>query len=427
MSNFILQSTALNGTEKQFEVGWDEAKNAISLTSGAVYTPKGDELTSSGNTAAQEAALSSSSVYLDGSKISLTAYNIGGYNYFKLRDVAGALNFGVGWDGATSTITIDTSIGYSNPTPQYLTVHFLDVGQGDSEFIVLPDGKTMLIDAGESDYGNTVVNYIKNLGYSKIDYLVATHPHADHIGGMTKVIQSFSIGAIYMPNATTTTQTYIDLLTVIKNAGLTITTAKAGVSIFNSNGVSVNIIAPNSASYDDLNNYSAVVKITYNSNSFLFMGDAEELSENEITADVNADVLKVGHHGSTSSTGQTFLNKVSPKYAVISVGADNDYGHPAQITLDKLSSAGATIYRTDKDGTIVFKSDGTNITVDKSPSTSTDSGTAVTITKVIISGVDKAAELVTIKKQRDKRGQYNRLGTGFRYGQSEVHLPRLYA
>jgi hypothetical protein len=112
---------------------------------------------------------------------------------------------------------------------------------------------------------------------------------------------------------------------------------------------------------------------------------------------VNADVLKVGHHGSTSSTGQPFLNKVSPKYAVISVGADNDYGHPAQITLDRLSNAGATIFRTDKDGTVVFKTDGTNITVDKSPSASTGSGSAVTITKVIISGVDKAAELVTIK------------------------------
>jgi len=388
---------ALSGTEKQFEVGWDEAINAISLTSGKVYSPVGGELTSSGNTDTQPAALSSSSVYLDGSKISLTAYNIGGYNYFKLRDVAGAINFGVGWDGATSTITIDTSIGYLNPTPQYLTVHFLDVGQGDSEFIVLPDGKSMLIDAGESDYGNTVVNYIKNLGYSKIDYLVATHPHADHIGGMAKVVQSFSIGAVYMPNATTTTQTFADFITAIKSAGLTITTAKAGVSIFNSNSVSVSVIAPNSTSYDDLNNYSAVIKITYNSNSFLFMGDAEEHSENEITADVTADVLKVGHHGSYSSTSQTFLNKVSPKYAVISVGADNDYGHPAQITLDKLSSAGTTVYRTDKDGTVIFMSDGTNITADKLPSANTDSSTAVTTTNVIISGVDKAAELVTIK------------------------------
>ena len=203
---------ALSRTEKQFEVGWDGVNNAISLTSSKTYTPLGDELTSSGKTGSQPAELSSSAVYLDGSRLNLTAYNIGGYNYFKLRDVAGAINFGVGWDGSTNTITIDTSVGYSNPTLQYLTVHFLDVGQGDSEFIVLPDGKTMLIDAGESECGSTVVSYIKNLGYSKIDYLVATHPHADHIGGMTKVIQSFSIGAVYMPNTTTTTQTFTDLL-----------------------------------------------------------------------------------------------------------------------------------------------------------------------------------------------------------------------
>lgn len=385
---------ALSGTEKQFEVGWDAANNAISLTYGMAYTPIGDELSLSGNTGIRSAELSSHSVYLDGSKINLTAYNIDGYNYFKLRDVANEINFGVGWDGLTSAITIDTSVAYSSPTSQYLTVHFLNVGQGDSEFIVLPDGKSMLIDAGKADYADTVVNYIKNLGYSKIDYLIATHPHADHIGGMTKVIQSFDIGSLYMPNATTTTQTYIDLLTAIKNAGLTVTAAKAGVSILNSGSFSASIIAPSSDSYDNLNNYSAVVKITYNGNSFLFMGDAEELSENEITADVNADVLKVGHHGSASSTNQIFLIKVSPEYAVISVGNGNDYGHPAQITLDKLNNVGATIYKTDKDGTVVFMSDGTNITVDKSPTTNTGSGS--TAPNVIISSVDKVAELVTI-------------------------------
>ena len=355
----------LSGTEKQIEVNWDATNNAIILTSGKTYTTVGKELTSSGNTGSQAAVLSSSTVYLNGSKVNLTAYNIGGYNYFKLRDVGSTINFGVYWNGATSTITIDTASAYSSGTA-YLTVHYLDVGQGDSEFIAFPDGKTMLIDAGESEYGNTVVNYIKNLGYSKIDYLVATHPHADHIGGMAKVIQSFSIGAVYMPNATTTTQTYAELLSAIQSAGLNIYTAKAGISILDANGVSVNIIAPNSSSYDDLNNYSAVIKITYSSNSFLFMGDAEQLSENEITANVKADVLKVGHHGSDSSTGQAFLSKVAPKYAVISVGAGNDYGHPTQATLDKLSKVGTTTFRTDKNGTVVIKSNGTDISVSAS-------------------------------------------------------------
>jgi hypothetical protein len=132
------------------------------------------------------------------------------------------------------------------------------------------------------------------------------------------------------------------------------------------------------------------------------MGDAETPSENEITSDVSADVLKVGHHGSSSSTGQTFLNQVHPKYAVISVGAGNDYGHPAQTTLDKLTTIGATIYRTDKDGTVVFTSDGSNITVNKTSSTTpsngdSSGGTGNTTSKVIISNVDKSAEIVTIK------------------------------
>lgn len=391
---------ALSGSQKQFEVGWDAANNAIGLISGKAYTPVGGELASSGQASVQSAALSSATVYLDGAKASLTAYNIRNNNYFNLRDVASAINFGVGWDEKKSTITIDTSVGYSSGTGN-LAVHFLDVGQGDSEFIELPDGKTMLIDAGESEYGDTIVNYIKGLGYKKIDYLVATHPHADHIGGMAKVVQSFSIGSVYMPNATTTTQTYSSLLTAIKSAGLTITTAKAGVNMFNSNGLTVDIIAPVGTSYDDLNNCSAVIKLSYKNNSFLFMGDAEELSENQITANVNADVLKVGHHGSSSSTGLAFLSKVSPKYAVISVGAGNDYGHPAQTTLDKLSGIGAIIYRTDKDGTVVFKSDGTNITVNKVPSSTTSPGNAgngsLIQANVAISSVDKVGEIVTIK------------------------------
>lgn len=346
---------ALNGTEKQFEVGWDANNNAISLTSGKAYTVVGGELVSSDKKGNQSAAQSSSSIYLNGNKVNLTAYNINDNNYFKLRDVGNIIGFNVDWDGSKNTIIIDTTA--------LLSVHFLDVGQGDSTFIVLPDGKTMLIDAGESEYADSIVNYIKNQGFNSIDYLVATHPHSDHIGGMAKVIDNFNIKSIYMPKASTTTKTFENLLVTIKNSGLKVDTAKAGVNIFNSNDLTISMVAPNNDSYDDLNNYSAVVKLTYKNNTFLFMGDAEELSENEITANVKADVLKVGHHGSSTSTSQNFLNKVSPKYAVISAGKNNSYGHPTETTLNKLKSAGVTTYITYKDGTTIFKSNGTNINV----------------------------------------------------------------
>jgi competence protein ComEC len=246
---------------------------------------------------------------------------------------------------------------------QNLSVHYIDVGQGDSIFVELPNGETMLIDAGESEYGSTIAAYIKDLGYNGITYLIATHPHADHIGGMAYVISNLEIQSIYMPKATTTTQTYEGLLTTIQSKGLKIKTAKAGVNIFDSSNLKINIIAPNGDSYDDLNNYSAVIKLVYGDNSFLFMGDAETLSENEITADVKTDVLKVGHHGSNSSTGQSFLQKVSPKYAVISVGAGNSYGHPTEEVLNRLVNAGAAIYRTDQNGTITFISDGKILSV----------------------------------------------------------------
>ena len=333
---------ALNGTEKQFEIGWDANNNAISITTGSAYTSVGGELVASGNTGNQQATISTAKVYTDGVKADLRAYNINGNNYFKLRDVGAAIDFGVSWDDATSTISIDTAVGYFTDTKLTdLTVHFLDVGQGDAIFIELPNGETMLIDAGNEENGDQIVNYIEACGYGTIDYLVATHPHADHIGGMAYVINHLSIGSIYMPKVSTTTQTYYDLLTAIQDKGLTVQTAKAGVSILNISSLAVTMLAPNKDQYNDLNNYSAVIKITYKSNTFLFMGDAETLSENEITSDVSADVLKVGHHGSSYSTGQAFLNKVGPAYAVISVGADNDYGHPTQSTLDKLTAASA--------------------------------------------------------------------------------------
>lgn len=239
-----------------------------------------------------------------------------------------------------------------------LTVSFIDVGQGDSAFIELPDGKTMLIDAGVSEAADTILRLIQEKGYKKIDYLIATHPHADHIGGMKKVIKNFDIGEIYMPKASNNTKTYEKLLEAIAERGMKIKTAKAGMKICEG----IELLAPNGASYEDLNNYSVVLRIVNGSHRFLFMGDAEILSENEILNagfDVRADVVKVGHHGSGTSSGNDFVSAVQAKYAVFSVGDDNSYNHPHIFVVEKWKKAGAQICRTDEMGTITFRSDGT--------------------------------------------------------------------
>jgi competence protein ComEC len=252
-------------------------------------------------------------------------------------------------------------------TSSKLKVHFIDVGQGDSILVQFHNNQTMLIDAGTSSASSTVVSYLKQQGVNTIDYLVATHPHEDHIGGMIAVVNEFDINKVYMPKAVHTTQTYEDLLLAIQSKGLTITPARAGLNIIEQGSLKVNFIAPCGTNYDNVNNYSAVVKIQYGSTSFLLTGDAEDLSEGEMLAsgaNLQADVLKVGHHGSSSSTTPSFLKAVSPKYAVISCGAGNQYGHPHQVTLDKLTNAGAEIYRTDIHGTIIFVSDGKTLTIE---------------------------------------------------------------
>ncbi|XOQ45359.1 MAG: hypothetical protein ACFWTN_13075 [Clostridium sp.] len=272
-------------------------------------------------------------------------------------------------DDASVTTEVVTKKAEAPASDAKLTVHYIDVGQGDSEFLELPNGQTMLIDAGNPENGSQIVSYIKELGHNKIDYLIATHPHADHIGGMATVVNSLDIGSVYMPKVSTNTKTFEGLLTAIQNKGLKVNTAKSGINLLKSGNLNIDIIAPCGTSYDDLNQYSAVLKVTYGANKFLFTGDAGAESEAQITADVSADVLKVGHHGSSTSTSQAFLNKVNPKYAVIEVGAGNSYGHPAAATISKLQNIGATIYRTDNDGTIIFTSDARTITVNKKAST----------------------------------------------------------
>lgn len=248
-----------------------------------------------------------------------------------------------------------------------LEVHFLDVGQGDSILIKLPNKQTMLIDAGEASRGTGVVNYIKSKNIKKLDYVVATHPHADHIGGMAQVINTFPIDRFIMPRKEHTTKTFERMLDALIARDVKVTEAKAGVSILKSQDLDIRILGPSPNLLDsNLNNHSAIVKITYLNNSFLFVGDAEQKALAKIPK-MNLDVLKMGHHGSDTSSSLSFLKKVSPQHSVISVGK-NQYGHPNQSTLNNLSSVGCRVYRTDQAGTIIVTSDGKTISVNASPS-----------------------------------------------------------
>jgi len=255
-----------------------------------------------------------------------------------------------------------------------LQVHFIDVGQADSFLIQLPNGQNMVIDGGNNADGTTVVNFIKSKGVTRLDYVIGTHPHEDHIGGLDDVIKNFTIGQVFMPSATATTVTYTDLINAIKAKGLAINTARAGGVPINTtaNGLALKgtFVAPKSTSYSNLNEYSAVLRLVYGSTSFLFTGDAEGVSENEMITSgqtISANILKVGHHGSRTSTSDAFLSKVSPAAAVISVGTGNDYGHPHAETISRLQAKGIKIYRTDTQGTLTFTTSGSGWLVNKTP------------------------------------------------------------
>ena len=253
---------------------------------------------------------------------------------------------------------------YINTNNDLLKVHYLDVGQGDSIFVELPNNETMLIDAAESYQSENIINYLKNLNYQKIDYVIGTHPHTDHIGGLKDIINTFEIGKIYMPKVVSTTKTYESLLMAIKDKNLKINTAKAGTSIIDTYALKINILAPNNSIYTELNNYSVVTKITYGTTKFLFMGDAEKLSENEIKENVTADVIKIGHHGSNTSSSIDFIKKVNAKYGIISVGLNNKYNLPKEETITNWENSGTKIYLTSTNGTIRASSDGTNIKIE---------------------------------------------------------------
>jgi len=256
---------------------------------------------------------------------------------------------------------------FDNPTTGKLEVHFIDVGQGDSILIKTPS-KNILIDGG--DRGTTALNYIRNQGVNSLDYIISTHPHADHIGGLINVIQSIPVGEVIDPAVPHTTKTFEDYITLIDQKDIWFTEGRSGMTFDIGGGANMQILHPTAPSQSDLNNASIVIKLTFGNVSFLFAGDAEGSAESQILNrgnDLNSTILKVGHHGSKTSSTQAFLNAVKPEVAVIMCSKNNSYGHPHEETLSKLSAGNAEIYRTDLHGNIVIITDGQTYSINKEP------------------------------------------------------------
>ena len=249
-----------------------------------------------------------------------------------------------------------------------LKVHYIDVGQGDSILIQSGDSN-MLIDAGERQYSHSLISYLKDKGVIKLDYVIGTHPHSDHIGGLGDIIDNFVIGKIIMPDAMNTSKTFEDLLDTISKNNLKITKPIIGTE-YTIGRASFVIIAPNGTDYKSLNDYSVGIKLVNNENSFVFTGDAEIYSEDEMLQngiDLKADVLKLAHHGSSTSNSDDFLDAVDPIICVVSAKKDNPYGHPHVEIMKAMMDRNIEMYRTDEQGTIVLESDGLTITANIEP------------------------------------------------------------
>ena len=255
----------------------------------------------------------------------------------------------------------------TNSNSNYLTVYFIDVGQGDC-ILVNVNGYNLLIDSGPSSARKSLLGYLDKLSISKFDYVIATHPHEDHIGNMDAIIRKYHIGKFLAPKVTASTLTFENMVTALNDKNLKISVISTGSNSINL-GKETSIMfytLPNLNTDDELNLYSPIIKLTYKNISFLFTGDAELKNEeflikNEIN--LRSHILKIGHHGSSSPTCEAFLNSVNPKVAIISVGSNNKYGHPAASTLNLLKNYHIKLYRTDLLGNIILKSDGSSFSV----------------------------------------------------------------
>ncbi len=253
-----------------------------------------------------------------------------------------------------------------------LEIHFLDVNQGDCTLIKVGDN-AMIIDAGNNGYGNIVKLYLQKIGVTKLDYVIGTHPDADHIGGLDVVIYNFDCGMIFMPECEKDTKTYDDVIQTCENKNYKITSPVPGET-YKLGDASFEIIAPLHYDYEgNYNDCSIAIRMEYGNNSFLFTGDCEEAAEEDLIESgvrLDADLFKLGHHGSDTANTEEFLDVVTPKYCVVSCGEGNSYGHPHAEVLNNLRSRGIKLFRTDEQGTVVAYSDGVDITFNMSPSES---------------------------------------------------------
>ena len=244
-----------------------------------------------------------------------------------------------------------------------LMVHFLDVGQADC--ILIQEGsEAMLIDAGNQENGEEIVEYIRAQGIERLEYVIGTHPHADHIGGLAAVLEELNAGEVLLPGKAQTTAVYEELLDVIEEKAFPVTLAEPGLSYTLGDAV-VSVIAPVKDYGEELNNWSVGIRLVFGRNSFVFTGDAQEEAEKDMVESnvvLRADVWKAAHHGSDTSNSAAMLDAVSPSFAVISCGKNNSYGHPNASVLEAFRQRGIQVFRTDEQGTVIAWSDGTNIT-----------------------------------------------------------------